>query len=282
MRTVQLTDANLMHDADAEALARTYLDVRHYDRVIRDTATVLKPDGTPLLIYVSDALSPALCRTAFRCFQQLPLQSRNRGMAAGVQFRPVKKDGTRSRTSQSRPVPSGVVGFLDAEQRAPYCRMSALTMDHYHEYKRARPFVEEVSQQFERLAPERWAAQRAFVDEVSPDFYIPNTVFTTITVNRSWRTAAHADKGDYRPGFGVMTAMGRFDGGELIFPKFRTAVDMREGGLCLADVHELHGNGPLDVRPQHQRLSFVFYAREQMGLCQSAAEEHARANPEVR
>ena len=271
MRTIHLTDG------DADVLEGTYLDVRHYDRIIRDNTTVLKPDGTPLLIYALNAIPDNLWRLGYNCGKDLPLQSSNRIAAAGgTRFRPVKRDRTRSHTVQARPVPSGVVGFLDRVSRNQYCRMSTLTLDHYPAFKAAHPFVEAVSQQFERLAPERWAAQRRFIDEVSPDFYIPNTVFTTFTVNRNWRTAAHPDKGDYRPGFGVMMAMGRFDGGELIFPKFRTAVDMRPGGLLLADVHELHGNGLLDVRAPHQRLSFVFYARENMRDCGSAAEELER------
>jgi hypothetical protein len=262
-----------------DALEGQYLDARHYDRVIDDTTTVLKPDGTPLVVYVKDAIPTRLCRIAFDTFKHVAFHSSNRGMAAGGQFHPLKQDGTRSRTAQSKPKPSGVVGFLDPDPRFPACRLTAFNRDHYAEFEAARPFVVEVSRQFERLAPNRWAAQRAFIDDVSPDFYISDTVFTTMTVNRSWRTAAHRDDRDYRPGFGVMTALegGHYAGCELIFPKYRTAVDMRTGGLCLADVHELHGNAPLVVRPPHQRLSFVFYAREQMVACGTATAELQRA-----
>jgi hypothetical protein len=276
MHTIQLTSLNLT--PDAVELEGQYLDSSHYDRVVEDSTTVLKPDGTPLLIYERDALPRSLCRLAFHTFKDAPLNSSNRGSAAGGRFRPVKKDGSRSRTAQSKPSPSGVVGFLDADRRFPACRMTALTLRDYSHLKTARPFLAEVSRQFQMLAPERWAAQRAFIEKVSPDFYIPDTVFTTVTVNRSWRTAAHRDDEDYRPGFGVMTALegGHYAGCELIFPKYRTAVDLRTGGLLLADVHELHGNGPLIVRPPHQRLSFVFYARERMHLCGSADEELSR------
>lgn len=274
MQTIQLRDSNLLPDTDG----LKWLDESHYDRVVEDSTTVLKPDGTPLLIYVRDVLPLSLCQRAFDAFKNAPLSSSNRGMAAGGRFRPLKENGERSRTVQSKPIPSGVVGFLDRAERNPYCRMTALTLDHLADYHAARPFFVAASKAFETLAPDRWAAQRRFVDGVATDFCIPNTVFTTVTVNRSWRTAAHQDAEDYRPGFGVMAALegGHFAGGELIFPKFRTAVDMRTGGLCLADVHELHGNAPLIVRPPSQRLSFVFYAREKMQQCGSAAEELAR------
>jgi hypothetical protein len=141
-----------------------------------------------------------------------------------------------------------------------------------------QPMTVEADQVFRRLAPERWNAQKAFVQRVAADYVIPNTVFTSVTVNRSERTAAHTDANDYRPGFGVMCVLegGRYYGGELIFPKYRTAVDMRTGGVCLADVHEWHGNAPI-VGRKFVRLAFIFYARERMHLCSSVEQERERA-----
>ena len=231
MRTIQLTNDHLM--PDTENLEGQFLDERHYARVIEDSTTVLRPDGTLLLLYVRDALPRSLCRAAFDAFKDAPLHSSNRGTAAGGRFRPRKKDGTRSRTVQSKPTPSGVVGFLDRSERNPYCRMTVLSLDHLTEYKAAQPFFVAASETFKAFAPDRWAAQRAFVDNVAADFSISNTVFTTVTVNRSWRAAAQRDEEDYEPGLGVMAALegGHHAGCELIFPKYRTAVDMRTGGF---------------------------------------------------
>jgi hypothetical protein len=277
MRTIQLTNSDLNPGTDA--LEGHRLDESHYDRLIEESTTVLKPDGTMLLVYQKDALPRSLCRLAFKSFKDTPLSSTNRGMASGLKrFRPKKRDGTISRTRQTIPVPSDVVGFLDRSSRNPYCRMSALTIDHYDEFKAAMPFVRAVSRNFAMFAPDRWEAQQAFVESVAPDFVIPGTAFTTLTINRNWPTAAHRDDGDYHDGFGVMTVIegGHFAGGELIFPKFRTAVDLRTGGLLFADVHELHGNAPLIVRRPSQRLSFVFYAREEMWQCGSKDDELTR------
>ena len=79
-------------------------------------------------------------------------------------------------------------------------------------------------------------AQRAFVATVPPEYVIPGTVFTTVTMDRNWRTAAHRDTGDYQLGFGVLAVLegGHFTGGELIFPKYGTAVNLRTGGVLLA------------------------------------------------
>jgi hypothetical protein len=156
--------------------------------------------------------------------------------------------------------------------------MTAFTREHFRAFGAALPLVTAVNQVFRRYARDRWHAQRRFVDTVEPAFVFPGTVFTSVTVNRSERTAAHRDDGDYRPGLGVMPVLegGRFYGGELIFPRYRTAVDMRTGGVCLADVHELHGNGRLGGERGFQRLSFIFYAREHMDRCGTVEEERLR------
>ncbi len=261
MRTIQLTDAHLV---PADDLVGRYLDRSHYDRVVRDTCTVLKPDGTPLLIYVKDALPRSLCRVAFDVFKRVDFTTDNRGYASGG----------------SRIARSGIVGYYTRYPTIPYCRMTAFNLDHERQFERARPFFGAINRLFRKLAPERWEAQRQFVEGISKDFVIKGTVFTTVTVNQTWRTAAHRDKEDYAPGMGVMAVLegGRYEGCELIFPRYRTAVDMRTGGLCLADVHEVHGNAPLVGLPgQYRRLSFVLYARTKMTECGTAEEEHERA-----
>ena len=140
------------------------------------------------------------------------------------------------------------------------------------------PLIRAVDARFRETLPERYAAQQAVVEATSPDFYISGTVFTTLTVNMNFRTAVHQDVGDYKPGFGVMTAIRRgvYEGCYLCFPKYRVAVDMQTGGLCLADVHEWHGNTPLVPKGKYARLSLVFYYRELMQRCGSSAEELER------
>src|SRR5262245_47191899 len=147
MHTVQLTDADVVPASEADVLAGRWLDRRHYDRVVRDTATVLKPDGTPLLIYVRDALPRRLCRLAFETFKSVPVPATHpRRLAAGG----------------AQQVPSATVGFYDRHPRAPYCRASAFNLDHRREFGAARPFFSAISEAYRALAPQQWQAQRAF------------------------------------------------------------------------------------------------------------------------
>jgi hypothetical protein len=137
----------------------------------------------------------------------------------------------------------------------------------------------------------RWEAQFEKASRTSPVWLIRTsegpTPFTTITCNKSWRTAAHVDKGDLKAGFGVMCCLGDFEGCDLVFPRYRTAVRYREGDVLLANVHQVHGNTPLlnldgtvpKVGREPERLVCVFYYRENMFECKSTRDkEHEFIN----
>jgi hypothetical protein len=284
-----------LSDSQAAALQGTYVGLDHCDHVVRDTTTVLKENGDPLFIYLKDEIPRELCERAYHVFKYVNVQSANRGAAAGLiapgemtnavvermRFRPMLKNGTISKTSYARPVNSAIAGYFDRNPRLRYCRMTAFNSDRFAEFERARPFVRWVSDRFAATLPDRHALQHDAVAHTHRDFVIVGTVFTTVTINKNWRTSVHQDKGDHRPGFGVMAALeggSRYEGYELIFPQYRAAVDLRTGGLLLADVHEFHGNAPLVSAPgRFLRLSMVFYYRTGMLKCGSAAQEFERA-----
>jgi hypothetical protein len=261
---------------EANSLKGGFLSSRHFDRLIGDTTTVFKPDGSPLLIYIRDGLRADLCRSTLHRVKQLPIGWTDaRGYAAGGQpFQRRLADGTLSRTKRWRRMNSGEVGFLDRDKRNPYCRKTTLTRDHAG-LRALAPLAEAVSGVLQQHAPIEWERQRAFVEQVHPDFKISGTVFTTITVNVSERTAAHTDSNDFRGGLGAMCVLedGNYVGGELVFPRYGVAVDMRRGGVCLADVHEVHGNARFDGEGTFNRFAFIFYAREHMDECDSMNEE---------
>ena len=53
------------------------------------------------------------------------------------------------------------------------------------------------------------------------DFKIHDTVFTTVTVNKNFRTAAHYDAGDLKEGFGNLAVLqtGEYSGAYTVIPK---------------------------------------------------------------
>lgn len=316
----QLEETDLLSDAEADSLAGKLLtdDYPWYEWLVDDEdATILKPDGTPLVIYRANALPVKVCEAAYKALRKAATPTDNRGMAAGelkaelardadalaetttaritdtkmskrpagIQHKfyrqPIKHDGTLSKTHYANKiVKSGIIGYFDRYVRIPYCRTTAFNMAEPEKWKAALPFVRAVAGVFEREAPERYAKQLAMIQRTHPDFTIHGTPFTTITVNKNWQTAVHKDAGDYPEGFGVMAALqaGNYTGGNLVFPKYRVGVNMRTRGVCLADVHEWHGNTPIHgVAGLYERISTVMYYRENMWRCGSAAEELERA-----
>lgn len=215
-----------------------------------------------------------------------------------VRMRPLKKDGTLSNTEYAATyaagdtLPSAIVGYFDRYSRIPYCRLTAFNLEHPELFEKAMPYIRAIDKVFREEMPERYAAQKSIVEKSSRDFVIHGTAFSTITVNKSWRTACHKDAGDFKEGFGVMSAlwaeqppgeemtlrMGQSWGNYLIFPKYRVAVNMTAGDVLLADVHEWHGNSPyLGIEGVQERISLVLYFREGIKYCGTAEEEQRRA-----
>lgn len=302
-----LTAAPAMTEAEAEALAGTFLGEASYDpdRLFREDVRVLREDGSPLLVFRKNALPADQCRAAFLALRTVNFDAGERGFAAGnvlsdkldaagvgyaskTRVRRIKKDGTLSNTDAAlggyaQPT-SGIVGFFDRTSRRPYCRQTAFNANHPDRFGDALPFIRSAAAVFAREVPDRYAAQKAVCDRSSPDFLIPGTVFSTVTVNRNWQTAVHTDRGDLKEGFGVLCALqaGHYTGGHFVLPRYRVAVDMRSRDVLMVDVHEFHGNTPIvGAEGQYERISCVFYFRENVQFCGSAAEEleFAKARP---
>ncbi len=251
--------------------------------------------GEILLKLRANALSKAVCRVAYGALLKAAGKTENRGYAAGgseddrtrkaadsssLRYKPLKKDGTVSKTDCAPEVNSGIVGYFDRNPRFPFCRTTAFTRTHVEKWAQCKPLFEEVDALFAETMPERYRAQRAMADATNQDFVIAGTAFTTITVNRNWQTAVHQDAGDLKDGFGVLTAMrsGHFAGGVFCLPRYGVGADLYTGDVLFADVHRWHGNTPiLGYRGKFNRLSLVFYYREKMAKCGSAEQEFLRA-----
>ena len=176
-----------------------------------------------------------------------------------------------SQSHYGNKVHSGVAGFYDRYPRIPYGRATAYNASQPEKFKLALPYMQKLSKAFSEMMPQRWNAQNAACKKLDPEFVIPDTVFTTITVNKTFRTAAHRDAGDLSTGFsnlGVVTTPDcNFKGGYLVFPEYRVAINIRPGDLLLINNHEIiHGNTEIiiDNPEKDARYSIVCYFREGM------------------
>lgn len=174
-----------------------------------------------------------------------------------------------SLTSYANSVFSGIAGYFDRYPRIPFGRPTTYTRDNYTKFEKSFPFLQQLSKGFAELLPVRYGKQLAACEKLDPKFVIPGTVFTTATVNKTFRTAYHRDFGDLHEGFSNLTVVsnnGKYSGGYLILPEYRVAVNIRPGDLLLINNHEgIHGNTPMVLEDDNaERISFVCYFREKM------------------
>ena len=159
-------------------------------------------------------------------------------------------DGKIGKMMVSNPVSSNVIGFLDSKKNIMTlpCRLTNLTvsMIKNNRYKTLLPFIEAINNCFKFLTPRSYASQKAVADKM-PALRIADTAFSSVTVNRNFRTGLHKDAGDYPDGFGNLTVVerGKYQGGYTLFPQYGIGIDLRAGDFLAMDVHQWHCNSEL-------------------------------------
>jgi hypothetical protein len=184
-----------------------------------------------------------------------------------------------STSTYGNKVRSGIAGWFDRYPRIPFGRATGYTRDNYDDFVKCYPFMQRLAEGFKSLLPQRYKAQSEAANKIDPNYVIPGTPFTTITVNSTFRTAAHRDAGDFADGMSnllVVSNGGNYSGGYLVFPEYRIAVNVRPGDLLLVNNHEIvHGNTPFVLGDKEaERVSLVVYLRE--GMLELGSYEYER------
>jgi hypothetical protein len=174
-----------------------------------------------------------------------------------------------SDTNYAQSVMSGIAGYYDRYPRIPYGRPTHYTEKYPDKFAKCYPYIRKLDKVFKKELPERWRAQRNAADKLDKKFTIDGTVYTTLTVNHNWRTAAHRDAGDLNAGFSNITAFTGpenkgWQGAEFILPEYRVAIKLAPRDLLLVNNHGgIHANNPLKG-DDNDRLTIVAYFREKM------------------
>lgn len=256
-----------------------------------------------------------LIRRGWEAYYQTAAASRNRGAAAGPidlgsnywkKRKPVeiqgwsaryKQDGKTSKMRVNNNVYSSVLGYFE---QTPFmglpCRLTSYTQKYFRQYQHGLPFIKAIDGVFKELIPDRYAKQKAAAAE-APAYQIEDTAFSSITINRNFRTAMHMDDGDFRDGYGNLSVIerGKYTGGATIFPRYRVGFNVRTGDFIAMDVHEWHCNtemtesaadkafnkalpkihhasletGTMGSDKPFTRISFVCYLREKLRGCKN-------------
>jgi hypothetical protein len=171
-------------------------------------------------------------------------------------------------TTYANGVFSGIAGWFDRYPRIPYGRATSYTAREPEKFAMAYPFLQQLAKGFKDLLPWRYNNQMTAANKIDPAFLVPGTPFTTVTVNKTFRTACHRDAGDFTEGLSNLLTLsndGKYSGGYLIAPEYRVAVNVRPGDLLLINNHEvIHGNTPIVCEEGSERVSLVVYLREKM------------------
>lgn len=261
------------------------------DILLKGPTIVREPDGQLLAKYLPGAFARDFIDSFYPTLHELrALQTHNRGMASGSLRVKDRADGT---WFYPVTVASGIIGSFDPKPPEYYCRLTAWSGKEWDKYAGLFPLFGAISERFAAEVPDRWGAQMSFVKRTHPDWVIPGTAFSTITVNNSYPTGVHTDKGDLDEGFSTLAVLrrGDYSGGWLTFPEYRVAVDMQHGDLLLMNAHRWHGNTYMECNVCHQpisgvkfhdecgteRISVVSYLRTKITECASAEEEAAKA-----
>jgi hypothetical protein len=304
-----------MTDEQIASRESDYFTEADFPIIIRGDADVVDENDRLLLRFRKNVISKELTDLAVASYTKASKSlHENRGASAGAldrkklanyigefinpgKFRTKFKSGTtgiESKQATSNLSPSNIIGYFDKHDRnlktkgAP-CRLTAFNRDHPELWETALPFLKRCDELFKELIPDRHELQRNQAAE-TPDFIIPETAFSTVTINYSWRTGLHKDAGDYRPGYGNLIVIedhnnpNSYTGGYTGFPQFGVAVDVRTGDFLAMDVHEWHCNTEMFLVGNNQiqgnytqreidnkwyfnRLSVVCYLREKMIRC---------------
>jgi hypothetical protein len=321
----------LMSDADFKnTYEGTHFDEKAVKQLVQEDCDIygIDTDGTRKLLakFRRNVLPKETVQIGWDSFRTLAMPGRNRGAAAGPidlnspywkKRKPVKTDkwatwyeekGKQGKMRVNNLVASGVIGFYE---ETPFmkaaCRMTVYTRRYLHLFLHGLPFIQAIDQQFKNLVPKEHKRQYDAVSD-KPDYQIPDTAFSTVTVNLNFRTAVHKDAGDFKGGFGNLSVIewGKYQGGYTLFPRYGIAFDVRTGDFIAMDVHEWHCNTPMyetpedkaynatlpDIRSRDpttglqgseekfQRLTFVCYFRDKLQGCdaEETAEYYARSN----
>ena len=258
---------------------------------------------------------------ALKCFHKVALQNSNaRGASSGeidkesYYFKnflksdesilldnkfEYKKDGSKMRKCQY--VYSTAIGNFDVMKRfgKEYpCRMTELSNKFFNELVEGIPYLEELSDWYKLLNEKKWEEQYEVAK--NKDWNIGNTPFTTLTINRNFRTGLHQDKGDFG-GWATLSVLeeGKYNGGYFMMPKYGVGIDIRQGDILCANVHQLHCNSEFYTNEEqdkyndenckiykdinfnmnvkgseykYTRISFVSYCRKNINKCPNEPE----------
>ena len=263
-------------DEQTAKLKGKYLNDKNYDILITEDADGYDVNGKLLFRFRKNTMPIETLMLGVNSFKDSIEVTESRGYASGSSHKRIRKDGSVSNITVGNKVESGSVGFMDSGAMVKYCRKTAFAKNYFDKFNSGIPFVQFVDKKYKELCPIHYGKQKAISIGTNKNYIIGDTAFTTVTVNKNFRTAVHQDAGDYPDGFGNLIAYreGNWTGGYFCLPQYKVAIDLQNTDMLFVDVHQWHGNTDfINTSDDFLRISFVLYYREYMYKCKQPTEE---------
>ncbi len=306
----------LSTDDELDTLKGEYLsDSWILHDIKEDTDVYEKNSNTLILSYRKQRLDAETNSLAWDNYKDLSTSARGRGASAGpidptsvywskrhlcktkgYKTGYLKGDGTPSKMSVNNVVSSSPIGYYESQKALGFdkpCRLTFNTKENMEKYEKGIPYIQEIDKWYKTLHQEHYKIQKERADK-QPDYRIADTAFSTVTINRNFRTGLHKDAGDFG-GYAMLSVLeyGSYSGGIFMIPAFGIGVDLRQGDVLCAKVSEYHCNteiytdesqdeynkslpvvfkkdtkvGILGLDKDYSRISFVSYLREKIINC---------------
>ena len=258
-----------LNDIQAEKLKAKFVNDSHYDTLIDFDCDAYDLYGNLLFKFRKNLFPKNILKLGFNSFKKSIKWDTGRGIAAGGYDYTKKFD-------KAPQVMTGNVGYMDARTgNMDYCRLTTFGREHFDQFQNGIPFIEHVDDLYSKLCSSHYKKQITIANATNRNFVIGNTSFTTVTVNKNFRTAVHKDSGDFKKGIGnlIVYNNGSYDGGYFVLPQYKI---VQSTDVLFVDVHQWHGNTEMKLRDGFDeifRISFVLYYREKMIKCEQPSEQ---------
>ena len=252
-------------------------------KIYRENVDVYSKEGKLLVRFRKNVLTKTECNILFdsRGAAISAIRPSASGSPKGKTkyvFQKSKSTGKRMSVLRSKNrIRSGIIGFYTLSnflksskekiKKNEKCRATAFTGKNMDKFKECLPIFKKVDRLYKKLVPKKYKIQKEAIQKIDNDFVIKDTVFTTVTVNKNFRTALHKDSGDLKEAMGnilVVSDKDDYKGAYTMFPQYNFGIDVRSGDIAFMDVHEWHCNSKMENPNEASRVSFVFYLREKM------------------
>lgn len=287
MKTIYLDE--LCNDKELDTLKGEYLDSQWVNTIIDEDCDIYNKKGEFILSFRKKAIKNT--KIGWENYKHFAAAGRGRGASAGpidpnstywkkrklhntkgYSTSYLKPDGTPSKMRVNNQVYSTPIGYFDATKGLGVnlpCRLTQFTASRIKNYEKGLPYIQELARNYKKLNKKAYQQQLDRAN-LQPNYKIPETPFSTFTINKNFRTALHKDRGDYG-GVAVLSVLehGKYSGGLFIIPKYGLGVNLREGDILVADVHQYHCNGELFTTKEqdiyNSKLEKVYNVNKEVG-----------------